>query len=162
MLTRLEQAQKKWGGALNVVDHWLEERQQLLVEYCRLAGLPPFERNGRALPELSEIGRFCEQLVDYLSAGHFEIYDRVISSCANSGPEGHALAQNLYPKISLTTEDALAFHDKYAEVKPDDALEDFDQDLASLGETMEARFALEDQLINLLHHYHGKAEQQPT
>jgi len=162
MLTRLEQAQQKWGGELNVVDHWLEQRQQLLVEYCRLAGLPPFERSGRALPEVSQIRQFCERLVDYLSAGHFEIYDRVVSSCAKCGPEGNALAQKLYPQISDTTEEALAFHDQYAEVKPDDALQAFDTDLANLGETMEARFEMEDQLINLLHSYHKQATQQAT
>ena len=40
MLTRLEKARDTWGGAHTAIDAWLSERQHLLVQYCKLAGLP--------------------------------------------------------------------------------------------------------------------------
>ena len=48
MLTKLQQATEQWGGFNSTIDDWLEERKQLLVQYCQLAGLPPFERTDNA------------------------------------------------------------------------------------------------------------------
>ena len=42
MLSRNEQAKKRWGGAHKSIDIWLSERQDLLVNYFKLAALPPY------------------------------------------------------------------------------------------------------------------------
>ncbi len=154
MLTQLEKAQQEWGGSHTVIDSWLEERQELLVLYCKLIGLSPYERNDHALPEQIEIQRFCQILVDYLSAGHFEIYDDIAKACEIKGKQSVALAQSLYPKISESTDIALAFNDKYAEVKKGSLLPDFDEELSKLGETLELRFEYEDELIDNLYSNH--------
>ncbi len=39
MLNRLEKTQQQWGGYSDVIDYWLTLRQELLVEYCKVAGL---------------------------------------------------------------------------------------------------------------------------
>ncbi|WP_289108173.1 Rsd/AlgQ family anti-sigma factor, partial [uncultured Pseudoalteromonas sp.] len=44
--------------------------------------------------------------------------------------------------------------DKYAEVDKEDLLAEFDNDLSVLGETLEARFELEDELIDNLFSNH--------
>ena len=149
MLTQVEQAKQKWGGAHHAIDTWLQERQQLLVQYCELAGLPPFERTAGALPRKSDIRSFCELLVDYVSAGHFEVYDKIVEDCTDRD-----ITEKLYPQISATTDDALNFHDTYAEVSVDQELETFDVNLSNLGQKLEERFALEDQLIQSLHGEH--------
>jgi regulator of sigma D len=58
-----------------------------------------------------------------------------------------ALANALYPRISETTDVALDFNDKYAEAAQDNILANFDTDLSKLGEVLELRFELEDELI---------------
>lgn len=157
MLTRLEQATEEWGGALSVIDSWLEERHQLLVSYCKLAGLPPYERNDQALPCKTDIQNFCQILMDYLSAGHFEIYDDIVKVCSERGEESAKLARSLCPKIAASTDIALTFNDKYADSDDDadELFEQFDHDLSALGEKLEQRFEFEDELIENLYTHHS-------
>ncbi|MDX2319421.1 MAG: sigma D regulator [Moritella sp.] len=155
MLTKLEQAQQAWGGTHNAIDHWLEERQELIVDYCKLEGLPPFEKSA-ALPSKDELQAFCQILIDYLSTGHFEVYDQIVSQCAEYSTKSLKLAQEIQPKIVLTTEALVEFNDKYAEESQDDdtLLMSLDNDMSKVGELLEQRFELEDQLLYALATYH--------
>lgn len=144
MLSQIEQAKQKWGGAHDAIDLWLLERQALLVQYCKIAGMPPFQRENDALPSKSAISQFCQVLVDYVSAGHFEVYDKIVEESENSNVA-------LYPEISATTDDALTFNDAYANIGEDNDLRSFDDNLSSLGQRLEERFELEDRLIQSIH-----------
>lgn len=150
MLGQLEQAQQKWGGAHSVIDNWLQERQKLLVQYCELAGLPPFERNHGALPEPKTIRDFCQRLVDYVSSGHFEVYEKITEQ-GNNDEQYNALTEHVYPTINETTQHALSFNDDFAEIENESQMQNFDAKLSSLGQELEQRFELEDQLISSLH-----------
>lgn len=145
MLVRQEQATQKYGGSHTVIDTWLSERQQLLVKYCELAGLPPFESR-KSLPDYTLINEFCQILIDYLSAGHFEVYDEIVEQC--TGTDSAALASELYPKITLTTQSLVDFNDKYSNLPADAEFAGFDNDLSNLGSTLENRMELEDELIH--------------
>lgn len=146
MLNKVEQAKQKWGGMHDVVDAWLNERKQLLVQYCELAGLPPFEGADKALPTKERVEAFCELLMDYISAGHFELFDKIMDEC-HDAEDAKKLAEDIYPKITDTTDSALTFNDYYANISDDDEMSGFDRNLAELGERMEERFELEDQLL---------------
>ncbi|CCQ09279.1 Regulator of sigma D [Pseudoalteromonas luteoviolacea B = ATCC 29581] len=154
MLTRLEEAQAQWGGSHSVIDNWLAERQELLVLYYQVAGCAPYDKNDHALPDHAQIQSFCQILLDYLSAGHFEIYDDLVQQCEKKGPESLKLAQALYPRIAESTDLALDFNDKYAEALNESVSADFDRDLSTLGEALELRFELEDELIHNLYANH--------
>src|SRR5690606_5170460 len=88
------------------------------------------------LPDLSQVllGRFCDSLVDYLSEGHFRVFQRL------------SLPAGPYALIEATTQAGMAFNDRFgagrnvpaADVK--DALERMARVLAS-------RFELEDELL---------------
>lgn len=155
MLTKLEQAQQAWGGTHNAIDHWLEERQELIVDYCKLEGLPPFQKTA-ALPSKDELQAFCQILIDYLSTGHFEVYDQIVSQCAENSAKSLSLAQNIQPKIVLTTEALVEFNDKYGDGNQDDdtLIKSLDNDMSKVGELLEQRFELEDQLLYALATYH--------
>lgn len=154
MLNKLERAQRQWGGSNTLVDNWLNKRQELLVTYCQVAGLPPFDAKAHSLPSTGEVQDFCEKLVDYVSAGHFEIYNEVVSQCEIHGRDSLQLAELLLPKITETTDVALDFNDKYAE-RPHPDLNNLDDDLSRLVQGMEIRFGLEDQLLDTLHQKHS-------
>jgi regulator of sigma D len=156
MLSRLENAQQKWGGSHSVIDNWLTERQELLLQYCKIAGFTPFSKNTdeHALPTQPQMQSFCQILMDYLSAGHFEVYDNIVEACQEKGPDSAKLASELYPRIADTTDTALDFNDKYAEASQENAHAKFDSDLSTLGEILELRFELEDQLIENLYSNH--------
>ncbi|GAA0303926.1 sigma D regulator [Psychrosphaera haliotis] len=155
MLTRQEQSEQKYGGANTAIDSWLAERQDLLVKYCQLAGLPPFESNKNSLPDHGAITNFCQIMIDYLSAGHFEIYDNIVNQCTEHGKNSAELAERVYPLITETTESLVDFNDKYANLPSDKELTTFDYDLSELGKTLEQRMEFEDELIHILYSKHS-------
>ncbi|WP_153445664.1 sigma D regulator [Vibrio algicola] len=152
MLNKLKQTQAQFGGSSDVIDHWLETRQVLIVEYCKLAALKP-NSNKTALTKLpspDELQTFCQQVVDYISEGHFKIYDMVMAKWHSTGFSPTEEIDRTYFDIVKTTEPLLNYTDKYADVSAEDELEDFDLDLSVIGEVMEERFGLEDQLIQMI------------
>ncbi|HHC6589525.1 TPA: sigma D regulator [Vibrio parahaemolyticus] len=151
MLKKFKQTQDQWGGSSDVIDHWLETRQSLIVEYCKLAALQPCSKsNVLELPSPSELQNFCQHLVDYISEGHFKIYDMVMDKWKATGFVATNEINQTYGKIVLTTEPLLNFTDKYSDVTEDDELEDFDSDMSLIGEIIETRFEVEDHLIQLI------------
>ncbi len=149
MLENCKSAKERWGGVSEIIDRWLEERQEMLVQYCALSGLNE---------ELSDVQRgeklrsFCQILVDYVSAGHFEVYDQLIKE-GREFDDAEALqeASKLYDVVDTTTEKLLDFNDKYLET---DDLTALSLDLSQLGEALEIRFSAEDRLIAVLHTAH--------
>lgn len=153
MLNKIKQAKEEWGGTLSVLDNWLDARQKLVILYCKLAGSPPYQKEKNGLPEQALITEFCQELLDYASTGHFEVYEQIIEKCKLRGEENLKIAQELYSRITTTTDTALRFNDTYAENASDQTLLNFDQDLSDLGQIMESRFEREDQLLEVLHLY---------
>jgi len=150
MLTKLEQTKQALAGKHKAIDDWLDARQALLVEYMRLAGLTPARSKQRSLPRQEDLQHFCNKLVDYVSAGHFEIYHHVVTAFEQASGETLALAKRIYPHIRASTEFALEFNDKYSD--PDEAqLLVLDDDLNELGQVLEDRFKQEDRLVKALH-----------
>ncbi|MEW9798517.1 sigma D regulator [Alteromonas sp. CYL-A6] len=156
MLKQLESVKSKWGGKSETVDNWLKARQQLLIQYCELAGVtgvagPDSEMShgtkSTALPDIADIEAFCESLMDYLSAGHFEVYDML----AETSSKAKALKEQLYPQLAKTTDEALGFNDRYTQLVDAQQAAAFDADLEKLGETLEDRFELEDRLVRHLY-----------
>lgn len=143
MLKKLEQAQQNWGGADKAIDKWLSEREDVLIQYCKLVGLKPYQQESQ-LPSTDELKDFCISLMDYTSAGHFEVYDKLISPL-NGG--SCMLASKIYPDINATTDIVLNFNDSYGESTDEGALTTLEQDLCTLGEALSQRFELEDRLI---------------
>jgi len=150
MLSRNTAAKQRWGGQDSSLDRWLEERQSLLVQYCSLAGLPPYSENRGQLPSIDHIHRFCETLVDYVSAGHFELYDRILAQTNEHDQHAKEVAEQVYPLIAETTEAALAFNDQFGDTDNDSSLTGFDRQLSIIGEAIEQRLELEDRLLQLL------------
>ncbi|WP_114767884.1 sigma D regulator [Vibrio rhodolitus] len=152
MLKKFQQTQEQWGGSSEVIDHWLETRQSLIVEYCKLAALQPASQKTplSSLPTPTELQNFCQHLVDYISEGHFKIYDMVMDQWRSTGFQATDEINSAYAKIVLTTDPLLNFTDKYADVSDDDTLDDFDADLSNVGEILEIRFGVEDHLIQLI------------
>ncbi len=152
MLKKLKRTQEQWGGSSELIDHWIDTRQTLIVEYCKLAALQPCsaKTNVTELPSPKELQLFCQQLVDYISEGHFKIYDMVMDKWRSTGFEATDEINQTYGKIVLTTEPLLNFTDKYAAVSDEDDLDDFNSDLSLIGEIIEARFEVEDYLIQLI------------
>jgi regulator of sigma D len=133
-----------------VVTAWLKERQTLIVLLCAVHGLR--EIMPKETPIAIKIQAFCQVMMDYVSAGHFEVYGKLRDGVHAQGEEGDQLLSQVYPKIDMTTDKALAFNDKYETVeKCGMHIDDLDKELSIIAEHLSKRFDLEDQLIAALH-----------
>jgi regulator of sigma D len=145
-----QKLQSHWSNVSQSIERWLEERRELLAKYCELTEIIDVDENAIAHAEQLEV--FCELMVDYVSVGHFEIFDQLHKEGQLfEDSSGLDKESNLLEKIQSTTEYVLDFNDKYLSSNDVDALI---IDLASLGETLAQRFALEDTLIDVLHSSH--------
>lgn len=152
MLENCRNARERWGGVSELIDRWLKERQELLVHYCELSGTTDFSQT-EALH--TKFVKLCEVLVDYVSAGHFEIYEQLVQEAREFNDGGLELAARLYPKIEKTTETALNFNDRLnGQALTEGEVRELFQQLSDLGETLASRFEMEDFLIEHLHNAH--------
>ncbi|GAA3962672.1 sigma D regulator [Allohahella marinimesophila] len=153
MLNKADSAKQKWGGIDTSIDRWLSERKNLIVRYCDLIDTKSFESCEVAV---NKYRSFCQVLLDYVSAGHFEIYDRLVEEAESFKDGSEALATELYPKIQLTTEAALDFNDTFDKMPEEmEAIEELKPRLSELGQQLEDRFEMEDLLIEKLHTAHA-------
>ncbi|HDZ55670.1 MAG TPA: sigma D regulator [Pseudomonas xinjiangensis] len=151
MLDSCTTAQERWGGVNQLIDRWLAERKQLVFEYSALSSREP---SMAAAPD-RDLESFCDVLVDYVSAGHFEIYEQLIREAEDFKDErGLDLARQVYPRIETITESAVAFNDQYGEAGAGVDEETMQSRLKMLGALLHERFELEDCLIEVLHNAH--------
>ena len=122
--------------------------------YCSLSGISNFSPDNAAC--MTKLRLFCQILMDYASAGHFEVYEQLLNEARAFQDGSEALLDRLYPQIAETTSTFIAFNDTYdTEAHSAQAFGKLKQALSHLGEDMATRFALEDQLINALHNAHA-------
>ncbi len=147
MLNQLENLTERVGGSNELIDQWLHARKHLLVAYYNMVGIKPNKDSHTALDEKA-LDTFCHNLVDYLSAGHFNIYERIISEMEGSSPL--LAATHLYPQLEANTQQIMDFYDSHLESAiDDDNYIEFQKALSGIGEALESRFSLEDKLIVL-------------
>lgn len=144
MLESCQNAQERWGGVHKLIDSWLKARHELVRAFDALGAKPEaLAQNCESLQD------FCGVLVDYVSTGHFEIYEQLTSEAkAFNDKRGLELAETIYPRIDVITEKLLAFNDLCDAGKC--AAEKFKE----LGGLLHERFELEDCLIEVLHNAH--------
>ncbi len=122
----------------------IEDRNNVLVQYYNLV---------KQIEDLDIelLQDFCRELVDYLAAGHFELYRRVEEGCERRD-EIIKLANEIMPKITRTTEIAITFNDLFDKSNKINnvMLEQLPAHLTQLGEHLATRIDLEDQFINTL------------
>jgi len=136
----------------DLLTRWLKERRTLLGKYTEIVVAMDSNLNGEQLQRRQT--DLCELLVDYVSAGHFEVFHELINEAETFADGSGDLARKMMPAIADTTEVIMAYEEKYGEVQQhQDKLK---RDLSALGEALESRFVMEDRLIAGLHNRHRR------
>lgn len=141
---------ERWSGVDKLVDRWLADRQTVIVQFCALSGVHVLSGTNASRNRLQ---KFCQLLLDYVSAGHFEVFYELVREAESFEDGSVEIAKALIPEINGTTAKALDFNDKYAEATQA-PIAWLAKDLSALGELLEERFAFEDRLINATHSCH--------
>jgi regulator of sigma D len=122
-----------------LIQKWLNERQSLIVAFNHLCSLRPFTA------EISEpLQEFCQLLVDYVSLGHFEVYEYIVNAVEQCPQPKVQIPKRLLLALMDTTVSALDFNDKYQVERKTDQL---DADLSKLGLRFAQRLEWEDSLL---------------
>ena len=153
MLTEAKQPNVQWGNIDRMISCWLKERQELIVLYCKVDGLKQF--SNQDTPITIRVQALCDVLIDYVSAGHFEIYQMLMKEAEQFNEDYRQTIDRILPLIQHSTELALDFNDQYSSAELCTSnMEKLARDLNQLGEKMVERFDLEDKLIDSLHNCH--------
>lgn len=156
MLENCKTKEERWDGVNALIERWLAERQELIVVYCSLSGSNNYSPNSVNLK--NKLRSFCQILVDYVSAGHFEVYDQLAKEAEEFEQSASELLGSIMPEISLSTQAALEFNDRFdAHEDTSKISDDLKLQLSALGELLVSRFELEDKLIDELHNSHQHA-----
>lgn len=133
----------------HLVRRWLDEREALVAEWT---GLQEAQRAGADATTLSlRLEAFCEILMDYVSAGHFEIYDELLDEVEHQDLLPLRTRQSLLARLQDSTDAVIRFNDLCENPRDAAALAMLPRELPILGLELESRFQTEDRLIALLH-----------
>jgi regulator of sigma D len=137
---------KRRTKTLSMVDELLKERQHMWSLYCQFASKDDNTDEQSIEPAMRG---FCQVMIDYISLGHFGIYQRIAEG--NERRQSVLdVAQHVYPKLMELTDHAVAFNDKYENFRDEAMKQELNTDLSALGESLAARIELEDKLIDSL------------
>lgn len=150
MLSNDSSTKQHFETVEDLLTRWLKERRALLGMYTEIIVTLDYHRDDEAMQRRQQA--LCELLVDYVSVGHFEVFHELINEAESFADGSCVLAEKLMPPIGDTTEVILAYEEKYADTQ--EHPEKLKRDLSALGEVLESRFVLEDQLIAGLHNRH--------
>jgi regulator of sigma D len=152
MPNKKSDAKQQFQAVEDLLTRWLKERRAVLGKYTEIVVTLDSRPDHEVLERRQKA--LCELLVDYVSAGHFEVFHELINEAESFGDDSCALAEKLMPAIGDTTEVILAYEEKYGDGQG--KLVKLKRDLSALGEVLESRFVLEDRLIAGLHNRHRR------
>ncbi|MGP9468299.1 sigma D regulator [Halomonas sp. TP35] len=150
MLEDCKNAQERWGGVHGLIDRWLEQRRALLVSFIELKDACDTELEAVSK---ERIDTFSQTLMDYISAGHFEIYPQLAEEAKAFDDESALhIASRLLERLEMSTQMVLEFDQDYeSPVRSQQHLVRLPAWIDRLAKGLTERFALEDQLIARLH-----------
>ena len=126
------------------IQKWLAERQKWIVLFYHLCQQRPFNK-ALVNSEVKELCQaFCQLLMDYLSLGHFEMYEQAVTTIEQCQSPLVKIPAYLLTSLLQTTFVALDFNDKYQKQQD---FSELDQDLSHLAVHIAQRLEWEDKLI---------------
>jgi len=146
MASKQKRLTERRNQTTKLIDHMLVERHQLLALLMQTSEI---RKNTLTETENDLLNEFCQVLVDYIAAGHFGLYERIVKGKERRKNVAD-VAMTVYPKIDETTQAALTFNEQYDPGNKTTDLSRLHEDLSKLGEVLTTRIELEDRLINQL------------
>ncbi|SFS73825.1 regulator of sigma D [Succinivibrio dextrinosolvens] len=139
------------------INDMIKARKELVIQYMRILNVSvsrSSNKNDVCYPSYEDVTKFCDQLVDYMSHGHFDLFPKILELIENASGRSLSIAHRTLPRIEDTTEYLMKFTDKYAEDLNEAKMATVQKDLSSIGKALEVRFKNEDRLIIALRLVH--------
>lgn len=155
-MRQLGKNRSPWKATDQLIIKWLQDRQSVLILYNELCQMPAnteqleqMEKTEQAEKNNSEyqkpmIQSFCQRLMDYISMGHFKIFEKLADAEASCSSTRGELDKNLMTRVLNSTIVALDFNDHFQEYLGSNQLSEH---LSKLGQELAHRMDCEDKLI---------------
>lgn len=140
------------------INDMIKARKELVIQYMKILNVSvsrSSNKNDVCYPSYEDVTKFCDQLVDYMSHGHFDLFPKILELIENASGRSLSIAHRTLPRIEDTTEYLMKFTDKYAEDLNEAKMATVQKDLSSIGKALEVRFKNEDRLIIALRLVHS-------
>ena len=149
MTTADQPASERRARTRKEIKQLIANRNNVLSLFYDLASQA--DENGQRDQVVEQLQEFCQELVDYLAAGHFEIYRR-LEEGEERRDDMRGLADQIYAAITQTTQAAVDFNDMYdlSEGFSPELMDELPRHLSRLGEQLATRIELEDRFIDTL------------
>ena len=149
---------QKVDDKYNWINDMIKARKELVIQYMKILNVSvsrSSNKNEVCYPSYEDVTKFCDQLVDYMSHGHFDLFPKILELIENASGRSLSIAHRTLPRIEDTTEYLMKFTDKYAEDLNEAKMATVQKDLSSIGKALEVRFKNEDRLIIALRLVHS-------
>ena len=149
---------QKVDDKYNWINDMIKARKELVIQYMKILNVSvsrSSNKNEVCYPSYEDVTKFCDQLVDYMSHGHFDLFPKILELIENASGRSLSIANRTLPRIEDTTEYLMKFTDKYAEDLNEAKMATVQKDLSSIGKALEVRFKNEDRLIIALRLVHS-------
>ena len=137
-----------------IIQDWRKQRETLNqdLENNIYSGLSVSTKDS---PE-HQLEDLCERLMDYISSGHFEVYEQLLQDSGTRPVDQNKLIKDIYRHIQRSTDKAVQFNDKYdcdglCTARNNKNDETLPADLYRLNQALSVRYVLEEQLVEILH-----------
>ncbi|RMH42367.1 MAG: Rsd/AlgQ family anti-sigma factor [Gammaproteobacteria bacterium] len=132
MYTKSIDSLVEYSGKDPAIDRWLMHRQWVLAGFYELS-----KKVNHAQVDASQVRYWCQELMDYLSAGHFRIFADLHSAGSETRSRYTHLV-NTTDRLVVLQESLLTSGDDVTVIK---------QLLSEIGETLATQLEVEDELI---------------
>lgn len=128
------------------VDAWLLERQEVISLFNALQN--KLHDDTISHDEFPLLQEFCQVLMDYISAGYFEIYRELLQAASAARPFAADTLASMLAPVHSSTDLALNFNDQFSDARTwHDHHAILLTELTRLMLALEERFNSEDALI---------------
>lgn len=134
---------------LGAVNELLAERQQMLISFCRAAGLDIGAEQAANMDQLTLLKRLCQVLMDYYALWQFEIHDHLLHK-ENQYSQAFDELRQASGGLDESRTIAVAFNDKYDPENHSLHMNRLEHDLSLLGEEIAKHIELEDRIIDAM------------
>ncbi|MDD7022565.1 MAG: Rsd/AlgQ family anti-sigma factor [Aeromonadales bacterium] len=163
----MEKTLKGFNSTFQKVDRrysWINDmidlRQKLMARYMRLLEASAEQCTPEGIRD--DITKFCDQLIDYVSHGHFDLYPRILELIENASGRSLSIARRALPNIEHTSDFLMSFNDRYCQNITPAKVKTLKRDLGEAGKCLETRFRNEDRLIVGLRLVHAAVDTLPN
>ena len=92
---------QKVDDKYNWINDMIKARKELVIQYMKILNVSvsrSSNKNEVCYPSYEDVTKFCDQLVDYMSHGHFDLFPKILELIENASGRSLSIAHRTLPR----------------------------------------------------------------